>query len=492
MKVTLYRYIGDSDTANKLLKSNTVVYDKEVIPYGSFDPAGATFRLDVLLDVNYAKFTYNSHDYYGYVDVSTDSKGIYSYKITTDPLTTAWYAGCFNTGELCKYSDSGSAELFDDRATFNPDLSYEYFQIKPTSTAFRIILVIARSSQTADTYGNIYNPMYDVYSMSFGDYARFCHAVGSNAYDASRGSVFRFFAVPIDEITSMSTRYTAVTQVELFQPTDETYPTILCPGANPTFPKLSNTFKISMPADGYAYNENWLPIFSVTIDKPINSWRRKNIIKIYVEDMGYISFVYSDVAKGSSITSIGYRKSFDFITGIQRATLVVNHAVLKDYFVQTAIANSIPFYDAEHQKMWNDRFAGSLAAGIGIVSGIMSAPAIPLTASLGLKEAQNIISPLASVHNSSEGRGYTVNGAGAGSIDLPNRQGSFVIWQEAAPRNLADIQGKFGKPDGLVRVVGNLKGWVQTESCHLPSNGLPFDLISQAEKLSDAGFRIEE
>ena len=74
MKVTLYRYVGDSDTANKLLKSNTVVYDKEVIPYGSFDPAGATFRLDVLLDLNYAKFTYNSHDYYGYVDVSTDSK----------------------------------------------------------------------------------------------------------------------------------------------------------------------------------------------------------------------------------------------------------------------------------------------------------------------------------------------------------------------------------------------------------------------------------
>lgn len=545
MKVTLYRYIGDSDTANKLLKKCTVIYDKEVIPYGAFDPSGASFRLDTLHDVNYAKFTYNSHDYYGYVDVSTDSKGIYNYSITTDPLTTAWYAGCFNTGNICVYSDYGTGKFFDDRATYSPDLNYEYIQVKTPATNFRVVLVISRPWQDSESQGDIYNPLFDIYNMSFVDYARFCHASANAAFKDARNCIFKFYAVPVDELTSLSSRYTAVTSIELYQPTNATSPSTSCPAGLPTWPQLTNTFKISTPAEGYTYNENWLSSFRATIDKPINSWRRQNMIKLYVEDMGYIAFKYSDVAKGANITSIGYRKSFDFISGLQRATLIVNGEVLKDYFIQSSIANTVPYFDLEHQKSYSEQFAGTLAAGIGLTSGIMSlaGSGIAATSTKLLKDlsrinrvkdamsalgpgkilpfgagdiagakntafsnfanklksggtieaqigAQNIVSSLNAANSNSQGLGYTVNGSGAGSMDLPNRQGSFIIWQEAPPHNLADIEGKFGKPDGLVRVVGNLTGWVQTEACHLPSNGLPFDIVTAAEKISDSGFRI--
>lgn len=547
MKVTLYKYIGDSDTANKLLKQCTVIYDREVIPYGAFNPNGASFRLDTLYNVNYAKFTYNGHDYYGYVDVSTDSKGLYNYSITTDPLTTAWYAGCFNlSGNLCKYSDLGTGKFFDDRATYSPDLNYEYIQVKAPSTAFRIIMVVARSYQESETYGNIYNPMYDVYSMSFEDFYRFCYYSYTNEYEQTRSSIFRIYAVPVDEITSLSSKYLKVEQVNLYGAVgSEGYVKVCPPNVAPT--KLTNTFKISEVASGYTFNENWLSTFRATIDKPINSWRRLNMIKLYVEDMGYISFKYSDVAKGANITSIGYRKSFDFISGLQRATLIVNGEVLKDYFIQGNIANTLPYFDAEHQKSWNERFAGVLSAGIGLVSGIMSiAPAVSGVAA-GVKGynsakdmikdldrfiqtknapkyvkesysavrkditdtarqelvnslqsggpglqigARNIVSSFNQMNNVSQGSGFIINGSGAGSLDLPNRQGSFIIWQEAPPHNLADIEGKFGKPDGLVRFVGNMTGWVQTEACHLPSQGLPFDIVTQAEEASDAGFRI--
>lgn len=542
MKVTLYKYIGDSDTANKLLKQCTVIYDREVVPYGAFNPNGASFRLDTLHDVNYAKFTYNSHDYYGYVDVNTDSKGIYNYSITTDPLTTAWYAGCFNTGNLCKYSDLGTGKFFDDRATYSPDLNYEYIQVKAPSTAFRIIMVVARSYQASETYGDIYNPMYDVYSMSFEDFYRFCYYSYTNEYEQTRSSIFRIYAVPVDEITSLSSKYLKVEQVNLYAAVGaEGYVKVCPPNVAPT--KLTNTFKIDIPASGYTFNENWLSTFRATIDKPINSWRRQNMIKLYVEDMGYISFKYSDVAKGANITSIGYRKSFDFISGLQRATLIVNGEVLKDYFIQGNIANTLPYFDAEHQKSWNERFTGVLSAGIGLASGVVSvgsaiytgaeslstiafnkslldeipmfSPAyeaapkdvqanvrglyretqaemrsFPQTIYTGLQGSRNIIQTLNQIKNTSQGSGYTINGSGAGSLDLPNRQGSFIIWQEAPPHNLADIEGKFGKPDGLVRVVGNLTGWVQTEACHLPSNGLPFDIVTQAEKIANNGFRI--
>lgn len=541
MKVTLYRYIGDSDTANKLLKKCTVIYDREVIPYGSFNPNGASFRLDTLHDVNYAKFTYNSHDYYGYVDVSTDSKGIYTYSITTDPLTTAWYAGCFNVGNLCKYSDLGTGKFFDDRATYSPDLNYEYIQVKTASTNFRIIVVVARSYQVSATYDNIYNPMYDVYSMSFEDFYRFCYYSYTNEYENTRSSIFRIYAVPVDEITSLSSKYLKIEQINLYAPVGaDGYVKVCPPNVAPT--KLTNTFKISEAASGYTYNENWLSSFRATINKPINSWRRLNMIKLYIEDMGYIAFKYSDVAQSSNITSIGYKKSFDFISGMQRATLTVNGNLLKDYFIQSQIANTLPYFDAEHQQSWNERFTGVLSAGIGLASGIMSiAPtslmigdnisnavkAMSSAAALKKKAAsagefsagayrsrarefanlaasnlsdtstmgfalgaQNIVSSLNQMSNNSQGTGYTINGSGAGSLDLPNRQGSFIIWQEAPPHNLADIEGKFGKPDGLVRVVGNLKGWVQTEACHLPSNGLAFNIITAAEQLSDQGFRI--
>lgn len=547
MRVTLYRYIGDSDTANKLLKQCTVIYDKEVIPYGAFNPNGASFRLDTLHDVNYGKFTYNSHDYYGYVDVNTDSKGIYNYTITTDPLTTAWYAGCFNVGNICKYSDYGTGKFFDDRATYSPDLNYEYIQVKEASTNFRIIMVVARSYQVSETYGDIYNPMYDVYSMSFEDFYRFCYYSYTKEYEDIRSSIFRIYAVPVDEITSLSSKYLKVEQVNLYAAVGtEGYVKVCPPNVAPT--KLTNTFKISEAASGYTFNENWLSTFRATIDKPINSWRRLNMIKLYVEDMGYIAFKYSDVAKGANITSIGYRKSFDFISGLQRATLIVNNEVLKDYFIQSNIANTLPYFDAEHQKSWNERFTGVLSAGIGLASGIISiagsgagkvvgnyikdyAKIVAANQAYedfgGLKDrfiadifrdeikqfnrsqsalktfnkqggggaglqigAQNILSSLNQINNISQGVGYTINGSGAGSLDLPNRQGSFIIWQEAPPHNLADIEGKFGKPDGLVRVVGNLTGWVQTEACHLPSNGLPFDIVTQAEKASDIGFRI--
>ena len=89
---------------------------------------------------------------------------------------------------------------------------------------------------------------------------------------------------------------------------------------------------------------------------------------------------------------------------------------------------------------------------------------------------------------SEENSAASVIGGTGGSADfimLP-----WVMAKYHKAHNLADIQAKFGKPDGLVRVVGNLTGWVQTEACHLPSNGLPFDIITQAEQLANNGFRI--
>ena len=176
MRVTLYKYIGDSDTANKLLRDCTVIYNKEVVPYGAFNPNGASFRLDTLHDVNYAKFTYNGHDYYGYVDVSTDSKGIYNYTITTDPLTTAWYAGCFNSSNKVLYSNSGSNNsLQDTRVAYSHGAATQYvgyfepkgYRNRPDGSfgGNYVVMVILNTTYNLKRGNNTQNRAFDVYIM---------------------------------------------------------------------------------------------------------------------------------------------------------------------------------------------------------------------------------------------------------------------------------------------------------------------------------------
>ena len=176
MQVALYKYIGDSDTANKLLRDCTVIYNKEVVPYGAFNPNGAAFRLDVLHDVNYGKFTYNGHDYYGYVNVSTDSKGLYNYSITTDPLTTAWYAGCFNVGNVCDYSDYGTLLIKDPRVAYDNPVVYtikpeEVSTIQTAYNSWYVITVLTPQPTNEVIHTN--NPSFQSYAIKDKDYIAF-------------------------------------------------------------------------------------------------------------------------------------------------------------------------------------------------------------------------------------------------------------------------------------------------------------------------------
>ena len=203
MKVTLYKFTGDSDTANKLLRNCTVIYDREVVPYGAFNPNGASFRLDVLYDVNYAKFTYNGHDYYGYVYVSTDSKGLYNYSISTDPLTTAWYAGCFNSSNKVLYSDYGDNLLFDNRAKYKDGINILNININPLRKEYYIILVVRHlSPETDNTQTLITNAVVYLFE-TCGDFSRFAGLLYSLSPEDQKKyipSIISLYCVPKNTI----------------------------------------------------------------------------------------------------------------------------------------------------------------------------------------------------------------------------------------------------------------------------------------------------
>lgn len=528
MRVTLYRYIGDSDTANKLLKSNTIVFDKEVIPYGSFDPAGATFRLDVLLDVNYAKFTYNSHDYYGYVDVSTDSKGIYSYKITTDPLTTAWYAGCFNVGQYCKYSDYGTLLIKDPRTTDESENTWLVKTFNPTAeyiTAVNDWYVVTVLNATLENQSNkTNNPIFSSFAMSgtvFNDFTtKFQTLTGEQQYKFAP-SIVAVYSIRSYEMTSLNWLIKCPTSkvVRLHS--------LTAVGADGTVTSIES-LDINLSSDSYRIDTKFTgqtflnsaggySIDTTTNGQPIVA-TPSNLdaqFVLHIPDSGDMKFSlrniieYTGAGASYSISKIGYRKYYDFISGMSKAYLVINDTtVLPQYSLTASLPIKLPIlYDASLQDWKATKnslltsgigFAGSVAATIAagaatIASGGAAAPALIAAGS----SLVGVGTSLAGAVNSFKHQEFvdenatasTVCGSG-GSVDFPEKPW-LIAWYHRS-HNIADVQGKFGKPDGLVRVVGNLKGWVQTESCHLPSNGLPFDLISQAEKLSDAGFRIEE
>lgn len=528
MKVTLYRYIGDSDVANKLLRKCTVIYDREVIPYGAFNPDGASFRLDTLHDVNYAKFTYNSHDYYGYVDVNTDSKGIYTYTITTDPLTTAWYAGCFALGLYCKYSDYGTLLIKDPRATDESENTWLVKTFDPTAeytTAnndWYVVTVLNASLENQSSKTN--NPIFSSFAMSgtvFNDFTTKFQALNGEQQYKFAPSIVSIYSVRSYEMSSLNWLIKCPTSrvVRLHS--------LTAIGADGTVTSIES-LDINLSSDSYRVDTKFTgqtflnsaggySISTTTNGQPIVA-TPSNLdaqFVLHIPDSGDIKFSlrniieYTGAGASYSISKIGYRKYYDFISGITKSYLVINDTtVLPQYSLTASLPIKLPIlYDSSLQDWKATKnslitsgvgFAGSVVATVAagaatIASGGAATPTLIAAGSSLIGAGTSLAGAVNSFRHQEfideNAAASTVCGSG-GSVDFPEKPW-LIAWYHRS-HNIADVQGKFGKPDGLVRVVGNLTGWVQTESCHLPSNGLPFDLISQAEKLSDAGFRIVE
>ena len=559
MRVTLYKYTGDSDTANKLLKQCTVIYNKEVIPYGAFNPNGASFRLDTLHDVNYAKFTYNSHDYYGYVDVSTDSKGIYNYTITTDPLTTAWYAGCFNVGNICAYSDYGTLLIKDQRLSYDEPVVYT---IKPTEvstiqTAYNswyVVTVLTPQPTNEVTHTN--NPSFQSYAIKDKDYTAFSQGFRQQLQEGEQAkyspSIVGIYMIRAYEAGNYFSRFQTTTKIDLWSmssnPTGElttidTKPIDLHGKGGYAD---AQAYRIDLLADGQT--TDWCVRYDIPIT-PISLTPENMDMQytFFIPDCGVLYFTLGSVwnyltapsGKAKALYSIGYKKYFDFVSGTFKLYLCLNNsegvqATIKEYCLTGPIGLRTPWMYDSSIRDWQSATIGLITSGInsglriaGLGSQMLSSVSkatgyIPksvkkhgnsqleyfkqyvsqqtqsnLQSGLGISmqmSTESVSNIGGAVNNymhqvwSEENSAASVIGGTGGSADfimLP-----WVMAKYHKAHNLADIQAKFGKPDGLVRVIGNMTGWVQTEACHLPSNGLPFDIVTQAEQLANNGFRI--
>ena len=507
MKVTLYRYIGDSDTANKLLKQCTVIYDKEVIPYGAFNPNGASFRLDTLHDVNYAKFTYNSHDYYGYVAVSTDSKGIYTYTITTDPLTTAWYAGCFNVGNKVLYSDSGSNNnLQDIRVAYSHGAittQIGYFEPKgyrdrPVGSfdGNYVVMVILNTTYNLNNDANTQNRAFDVYIMYDKAYVALIkefQKYEDKKQKAYAGCIIKLYTISNAVGWYLTKDLTPQKYVDFY-----TINVSISGVAQQTTQNIDNSWIYKVSSGEVQYDA--FGLIGDTINS-LNATNFQDSLLLSISDCGVISIRPTDVIKtinANKITgtlgTLTFSRYYDFVGGQQ--SVIPYITLLKDgleliniplyqYRTTTPIPSSFPF-------MFDSSITNWYSVAASTTLGVMSTVANTVAQNY-VSAAASAISTIGNLAGNIQEAKYgtaSISGSTGGSLSTVEQRGDEMYFVHRIPTNINDIQAKFGKPDGLVRVVGNMTGWVQTEACHLPSNGLPFDLISKAEKLSDIGFRI--
>lgn len=508
MKVTLYRYIGDSDVANKILRKCTVIYDREVIPYGAFNPNGASFRLDTLHDVNYAKFTYNSHDYYGYVDVNTDSKGIYNYTITTDPLTTAWYAGCFNTGNVCVYSDYGSNDnLQDTRVAYSHGattsmLGYfepEDYRDRPIgSFGGNYVAMVILNPNYNKSYTDTQNPAFDVYVMydrGFAELMGEFQKYSDKEQTAYSGCIIKLYTLNNAEGWSLTRGVTAQKYVNFY-----TVNASIKDATQQVTQNISEAVIFKVKDGVVNYTD-----FGITSDTiaSMNASNFQDSLIMDIADCGLINLRPTDILKTIKANestqfksySISYKRYYDFVGGQQAIipNIIAYYASgngyayqpLMQYRVNCPIPSSFPFMFDSSITNWYSVVASTT---LGIMSTIANTVAQNYVTAA--TSAVGTIGNLAGNIQEAKYGTASISGSTGGSLSNVIGDTDTVYWVHRTPTNINDIQGKFGKPDGLVRVVGNLNGWVQTEACHLPSNGLPFDIVTQAEAASDAGFRI--
>ena len=588
MEVVLYKCVYKTDVANKLLNDAVPAFKSDVIPYGAFDPNSASFRLDTLYDVNYGTYIFNNRRYYGYVDIVVDSKGLYNYTITTDALTTAWYNNCFDTINICQYSDYGTLLISDPRASVESKTRWITNTYSRQTGAYKGTNYIAMCvlAPTPEQYSGILNPNTNpgtiTYVMKDTTFAQFFQILIKGGYPDPNGketdpdtgekytafstskfipSILGVYVIRGYEFELESGSQVLNNEIILYSVATSNKEEIKgkviesqkipLPSTYPVY-KMNNN--ISPETDFYYYTGKYDVILDGTTGVTFNTMNIDAQIHLQIPGTGSFDFTAKDVLGPSSdtILKIGYIKRYDFCGGSVKTILTVNDEIFPDYTLTTALPYKLPIAYDGYITDWNQLKASAIINTMGAVAtlaltGLTGFSSLGITKT-ALKTAtaaaklaydarvkagsprtiaanafvQDTLSASASnqqaqlMYNEQLGRGavgtlstmaqsivnlnaaarkekheaQALHGTIGGSPDYTELP--WVTIRYNRPHNQIDIQSLYGKPDGEGRNISTLKGYVQTINCHLNSNGLPLNIITDAETISDSGFRIEQ
>ena len=520
MQVWFGKYNGRTNSANKTYNWEVEMRFNDLEPYGKFNPYAPVFALQEFRNVNYCWYKYGDITFYGYVEVSTHTNGLYLYTVTIDPLTTAYNNGCMDVDAYIEYADASRLQIttlpygnmLDERVRYSPIPVVKRYNLENGSGKSDYVLLTVGDLNMGSEYApsnDFTVPSAGVYIMDYNAYWNICKdlrdsfwdpehqtAMSDKARDSIINNFMKLYAIPDTFYNKLTTNGTQTNGVYVQAMERKELAGIYGKYEIQTFYLLA-THTAGDLAECYALPMNGsTDVFAANVEIPNNEKIDAQFASylLQIPFCGQITFSPVDIGV-TDVKSVGYVKSYDVINCLVRATLVVNGVLYEDYAAQGCFGTVLtPFTtnDSSNSIGNNTALSNSTVGALTAVGGdklssiAMSSPGVAVA-----KFASDLM-------GSFNRRSSPSMSIGSSNIldSWDNRKGFVrITYYKQVGRD--NIRSVYGQPFGTVLNLrsGNFSaqghnGYVQTRDVHLKTNNLPLNIINQAEAILNSGAYI--
>lgn len=483
--VDLYSINVRSDAANKLagaVRQQSITTDLPRVITSN----GCTVQYDQFINCNYARYEFNGLTWVCDVEIETMGNSIVNYILTVDPLSTAYYNGCFNSNQYitrCGQSTANAAlNVKDPMINFEPVLSVVRGTIDTVNDPdiFIINTALPASSTLASYFGEC--PTYIAsYLMTKSQIASLMNEIYTMESQVDRNSIMASFLPCYATYSGRVPSYFDYSKKNIYLPFITSY------ALETNVPQY---FAFDTNCAALRRTQNGNDIFinkSVTVNFEGNSATYgKAIANIDVSNVGSFSVPLAEYGI-KNVETIGYSYTMDSISGLQKAYPYINGTIIKDISVTSVLGTNFPLYFDTQVADWSQSLltavTGIAGAGLAVGLGIATGGAAAAIAPAVLAGTSAIVS-----NEITQGQSRTTVSGGAGySPDLTSKKNSSYNILYPSYIHEGDVHSKYGYLKLAYDNLSGYSGYIQTSNCALPHNGLPRSVIDSANSLLDAG-----
>lgn len=483
--VDLYSINVRSDAANKLsgaVRQQSITTDLPRVITSN----GCTVQYDQFINCNYARYEFNGLTWVCDVEIETVGNSIVNYILTVDPLSTAYYNGCFNSQQyISRCGGEGSYAALNLR---DPMINTEQVLSVVSGTidtvndpdVFIINSVLPASSTLSSYFSDC--PTYIAsYLMGKSQIASLINEIYTMESQVDRNSIMASFLPCYATYSGRIPSYFDYSKKNIYLPFITSY--TLEANVPTYFAFETNCYALREKQSG---NDIFINK-SVTVNFEGNSATYgKAIANIDVSNVGSFSVPLAEYGI-KNVETIGYSYTMDSISGLQKAYPYINGTVIKDISVTSVLGTNFPLYFDTQVADWSQSLltavTGIAGAGLAIGFGAATGGAGAALAPAALAGAAGLFS-----NEITQGQSRTTVSGGAGySPDLTAKKRSSynILYPTYVHEN--DVHSKYGYLKLAYDNINSYKGYIQTSNCALPHNGLPRSVIDSANSLLDAG-----
>lgn len=461
MTVKFYTYNDISIAPNKISHA-TLKATKDVSEIQLVKQDGMQFLLNEFIDCNYCYYEFGSRKYVATVEFLSVGNGMYQYTVSVDPLATAWENGLFNTYAFCVRSSNNSII-----GQYDPEIST--LTNAPTITTHEwnkkiyasnslgylyVVNVIDKATLRGGFTSYILTPeMYDDLLTGFANF--------SAEEQARYSSCMSVMLFPEDVINS--TNYASTTTpITLYSKNQEWF------AGWRDLPAYVS--KQVSAVGGYVSKLNQ-HINDFNTDSPIEDpTSNSNQFDRYIFQMIDGTVIVVPVCEIKSVfNTIGIRTQVDLLSGLTKYVPIFGGVPYYKYATYGNSGINIPFLSS----------TSAMSDPIDLLRGIIST---------GSKFVNNPVGAITNYISEWRTPSISVSSESGGGKTLLETKNRIIL--EHYNSNAGSYQNKFGVPDGSVRVLNTLSGYVRTRNVSLNTGGLSQWIVEETQKALNSGVYI--